>query len=239
MQADSRQPATVPRADRSTETEDQVTVRLNPRARRLSIKVDGRTGAVVLVVPPRTPRGLAERFLAESQGWIAARQAALPPKQPFVDGAVVSFQGAPHRIRHRPGTRGAVWIDDGEIHVAGAAEHLARRLRDWLSAQARERLTPRAHDLARSIDRQVRRISIRDTRTRWGSCSPKGHLAFSWRLILAPPFVADYLVAHEVAHLRHFDHGPDFWRLVDTLTPDRRAAERWLRQHGGALQRIG
>jgi len=216
-----------------------VVIRRSARARRISLKVDLRDGTVTLVLPPRATVAAGERFLAEQRHWVAQRLAALPAAQPLMDGATMPYRGVPHVIRHRPGSRGTVWIEQGEIHVAGAIEHLPRRLTDWLKRQARATLEPRVLELSASIGKRVRRVTVREMKTRWGSCSSEGQLSFSWRLILAPETVADYLVAHEVAHLLHMDHSPRFWAAVDRLTPHRRSGEAWLKRHGATLHRIG
>jgi hypothetical protein len=147
--------------------------------------------------------------------------------------------GQPHVIVHDPAARRGVWRDAGVIRVSGFAEHLPRRVRDFLKREARAMLTERAHDKAGRLDRPIARISLRDTRSRWGSCSSDGGLSFSWRLILAPEEVLDYVVAHEVAHLMHHDHGAKFWALVTDLTPSVDAPRQWLRAHGPELHRYG
>ncbi len=223
----------------SADLSSAVVIRRSVRARRISLKVDLRTGTVTLVLPPRASVAAGERFLAEQRHWVARRLATMPAAQPLIDGAVVPYRGVPHRIRHRPDSRGTVWIEGAEIHVAGAIEHLPRRLTDWLKRQARAMFEPRVLALAGTVGKRVRRVSVRDMKTRWGSCSSEGQLSFSWRLILAPDTVAEYLVAHEVAHLLHMDHGPDFWAAVDRLTPHRRSGEAWLKRNGATLHRIG
>lgn len=223
----------------SADLSSAVVIRRSARARRISLKVDLRNGTVTLVLPPRASIAAGQRFLAEQRQWVARRLAAMPAAQPLMDGAVLPYRGVPHTIRHRPDRRGTVWIEGSEIHVAGAVEHLPRRLTDWLKRQARALFEPRVLELATGVGKRVRRVTVRDMKTRWGSCSSEGQLSFSWRLILAPETVADYLVAHEVAHLLHMDHGPDFWAAVDRLTPHRRSGEAWLKRHGATLHRIG
>ncbi|HYI07041.1 MAG TPA: YgjP-like metallopeptidase domain-containing protein, partial [Reyranella sp.] len=124
--------------------------------------------------------------------------------------------------------------------VAGRPEHLPRRLRDWLTAELRHRLVPLVHAKARRVERPVKRISVRDSRSRWGSCGPDGGLSFSWRLVFAPPEVLDYLVAHEVAHLVHLNHGPRFWALAERLCDGPMGVPRaWLRANGETLLQYG
>jgi predicted metal-dependent hydrolase len=128
---------------------------------------------------------------------------------------------------------------DGEIHVAGHGEHLPRRVQDWLKFEARREIARRAHEKAELIGKKIRRISLKDPKTRWGSCSPSGCLSFTWRLIFAPPHVIDYVVAHEVAHMRELNHGPRFWRTVSELTRHEKSARHWLQTEGLHLHRYG
>ena len=172
-------------------------------------------------------------------GWVANRLAALPEAVVFTDGATVPISGVPHRIRHAPAARGAAFLLDQELHVTGATEFLARRVRDFLRQEARRRLGALAIAKAGLIGIIPKRVTMKDTTSRWGSCAPDKSLALSWRLVMAPPFVQDYVVAHEVAHLRHMNHGPKFWALVDELTPHTKAAIPWLRAEGARLLRIG
>ncbi|SKA41080.1 hypothetical protein SAMN02745126_06467 [Enhydrobacter aerosaccus] len=210
------------------------------RARRVSLRVDSARRQVILTAPQRMPFEMAIEFARMQAGWIAARLKRLPSPRPFVDGAEIPLFGVPHRIRHRPDARGTVWAEQGEIHVAGRAEHLPRRLRDWLTAEMRRHLPPLVHAKAVRVERPVKRLSLRDSRTRWGSCGPDGGLTFSWRLVFAPPEVLDYLVAHEVAHLVHMNHGPRFWALAERLCDGPMAVPRaWLRANGETLLQYG
>jgi predicted metal-dependent hydrolase len=138
--------------------------------------------------------------------------------------------------RHAPARVHAV---GAMIIVGGERDQFAHKVTDWLKRRARERITRRAEATAERIDKTIGRISIRDPRARWGSCTHKGDLSFSWRLILAPSHVLDYVVTHEVAHLTHLNHGRNFWRLVEKLMPDYSAARTWLDSHGPELQRYG
>lgn len=217
-----------------------VTFVRNTRARRASLRVDPANRRIVLTAPVRMARGTAIGFAEEQAGWIAARLERLPARQPFVDGAMVPLFGEPHRVRHRPDCRGTVWREGAEIHVAGRPEHLPRRLKDWLTAELRARLLPLVEAKAMCAGRPVRRITVRDTRSRWGSCGPNATLSFSWRLVLAPAEILDYLVAHEVAHLVHPNHGPRFWALVRALcdNPIERP-QAWLKANGETLLQYG
>jgi predicted metal-dependent hydrolase len=171
--------------------------------------------------------------------WVPNRLAALPEAVTFIDGAMVPICGVPYRIRHAPAARGGAFLLDQELHVSGAVEFLSRRVRDFLRQEARRRLGGLATAKAGLIGVVPRRVTMKDTTSRWGSCAPDKSLALSWRLVMAPAFVQDYVVAHEVAHLRHMNHGPKFWSLVDELTPHTKAAIPWLRAEGARLLRIG
>lgn len=185
-------------------------------------------------------RGTAVNFAEAQAGWIAARLGRLPERRPFVDGAEIPLFGVPHRVRHRPDARGTVWRENGEIHVAGRAEHLPRRLKDWLTAELRERLVPLVHTKAARAERSVKRITVRDTRSRWGSCGPDAAMSFSWRLVFAPPEVLDYLAAHEAAHLVHLNHGPRFWALARALCDGPiEGPQAWLKKNGETLLQYG
>lgn len=214
-------------------------IRRSARARRLGLRIAGHDDSVELVLPQgsREADGLA--FLRERADWVLARLQRLPERVDFADGAILPLGGEPHRIRHDPGRRRPVAIDGAAIIVSGEAAHLNRRLTDWLRAEARRRIEPLAGGHAAAIGKRITRITVRDQKSRWGSCSPGGRLSFSWRLVLAPALVLDYVVAHEVAHLAESNHSPAFWKIVDRLTANRAEARAWLRRNGTSLHRYG
>lgn len=216
-----------------------VRIRRSARAGRLSLRLAADGDGVVLVLPAGIAVAEGLRFARSRHDWLRRRLAALPPRVPFADGAVVPVLGVGHRLRHRPEARRGVWLEGDEIHVSGGSEHLARRVADFLRARALREASTRAHAAARRLQRVPRRIAVRDTTSRWASCTAAGDLAFSWRLVLAPEPVFDYVVAHEVAHLAEMNHGPAFWRLVASLVADVAAPRDWLRRHGPALHRYG
>ena len=181
--------------------------------------------------------GLA--LLRQHEAWAAEKLAALPRPLRFGAGVVIPVGGTGHKIEPVPDGRGGAWIEAGRIFVTGEEEFLARRVTDCLKRLARQRLTAMAAEKAQQAGAKMRAVRIKDTRTRWGSCAPDGTLAFCWRLVCAPGFVQDYVVAHEVAHLRHMNHGAHFWALTETLTPHREAAAEWLSGNGLELLRLG
>lgn len=222
------------------DSELAVTFLRSARARRVSLRVDSARRRIVLTAPLRLSRAMAVGFAEAQAGWIAARLKRLPARRPFLDGADVPLFGLSYRIRHRPDARGTVWVDGQEIHVAGRPEYLPRRLRDWLTGELRRRLVPLVHAKADRVQRPVKKIGVRDGRSRWGSCGPDGSLSFSWRLVFAPPEVLDYLVAHEVAHLVHMNHSARFWAQARALCDGPIEPPRaWLKKNGEILLQYG
>jgi len=213
--------------------------RRSTRARRVSLRIDPRGGAVVVTLPPRAGRTAGMALLMNHAEWVTARLAALPGAIAFADGAVLPLHGVDHRIRHLPEMRGLITVENREILVCGEAAFLHRRVADFFRAEARRRFTDLVQRKAERASLAPRRVTVKDTRSRWGSCTANRDIAFSWRLVMAPPHVQDYVAAHEVAHLRHMNHGPRFWALVAELTPHTEGAMAWLRVHGPRLLRVG
>ncbi len=218
-----------------------VAVKLNPRARRLIVKVHPSTGEVSVVAPTKRSIDHAIDFARGETDWIAERLKQVPPTVPLGLGARILYRGEEHVIRRGEGRRTPAWIDheDGNriIRVTGETEHAARRVVDVLKREAKKVLEARAFYYAQQLGTAPKHVTVRDTASRWGSCSTKRSLSFSWRLILAPPFVLDYVVAHEVAHMREMNHGPRFWRLVEELVGNTEKPQAWLREKGSLLHR--
>lgn len=212
----------------------EITIRRSPLARTMALRVDAVRG-VVLVLPSRATLKDGERFLRGHLDWLAERLRLLPGRLPLVAGTSVPLGGLPHPIIHRPEARRGVWVEDGAIQVSGDPAHVARRVGDFLRAEARRVLIPKVHAMAARLERRPSRVSLKDTVSRWGSCSAQGAIALSWRLVMAPDWVADYVVAHEAAHLAELNHSPAFWALVAGLGVDVRRGRAWLRRHGGEL----
>lgn len=216
-----------------------VALRRNRQARRIIMRVDPKTDSVRLTLPWYASEAEALGFLASQQAWLRRRLEKLPERTPFADGQTIPILGVDHTITHRGDAKRGVWLDDTRICVSGDAEHLPRRLGDWLRKEAKRRLSELAVEKAEQLGVQIGRVTVRDTTSRWGSCAHDGSLNFSWRMIMAPDFVFDFIVAHEVAHIIERNHGPDFHRLVGTLTPHESQAEAWLNAYGATLHRIG
>ena len=212
-------------------------------SRRFTLRVRTATRDVVLTIPTRSSLKAAREFAERHAAWIGTRLARLPAPIAFEPRAVMPLRGVDHRIVHRPGERGGVWLEASErgplICVSGERPHVARRVTDFLKREARTDLEAAVTRHSKQLGVKPRRIVLRDTVSRWGSCSSTGGLNFSWRLILAPPFVLDYLAAHEVAHIVHINHSAPFWKLARRLHPGTDRAEVWLKVHGASLHRFG
>ncbi len=222
----------------------EITLRRNGKARRYTLRVQAATREVVLTLPPRGSLKQARDFAERNAAWIATRLARLPVPIPFNDGAIVPLRGVPHRIAHRLHARGTVWTENAEdgaplLCVAGDAPHVARRVSDFLKKEAKRELEAASRRAAGALGVTLRRVSVRDQSSRWGSCSTTGVLSYSWRLILTPPFVLEYLAAHEAAHLVEMNHSRAFWRQVERICPDFRRAKSWLDKNGADLHRYG
>jgi predicted metal-dependent hydrolase len=217
-----------------------VVFRRHAQARRLVLRLNATGTGVLVTVPHGVSRVKALEFTQRSRGWIEERVRSRGGLIHLQPGNVLPLRGEEYEIRHMESRRGVVRADPMRrvIEVPGEPLHMRRRLLDFLKASAREDLTRASAHYAALMDVSYRRITIRDQRSRWGSCSASGDLSYSWRLILAPAYVLDYVAAHEVAHLRQLNHSPRFWRLVLTHCKDAARAKNWLRSHGQAVHRV-
>ncbi len=223
-----------------------VEVRRHPKARRLTLRVSRTRRAVVVTLPEKCDLDEANSFVHRNLDWVRERLGTLPDPVPFRDGNLVPVRGQLCEIK-LAGThegKGPVFLDltakpIPKLMVYGEKEHLPRRLSDWLYEQCQKDLAERVSVHAKFLGLHAKRIVIRDQTTRWGSCSTTGSLSFSWRLIMAPSFVLDYVAAHEVAHLKEMNHGPKFWALVKRTMPDMEQAKTWLQKNGMDLHSFG
>lgn len=214
-------------------------IRRSPRARRMSLRVDSTLGGAELILPKRVAESEGLAFVTQRGAWLLDKLDRLPVRTPFRHGAVIPVQGDDIVIHHAPETTRGARREADALLVGGGGEHLARRVHDWLRREARRTITPLAWEKARIIGLKPDRISIRDQRSRWGSCSRTGGLSFNWRLILAPPLVLDYVVAHEAAHLREMNHSAAFWAVVDQVTEHAHSGRQWLKSNGTRLHSYG
>ncbi len=218
----------------------QIVFRRHANARRLVLRLNPEGTGGIVTVPSGISRTQALAFVNRSQTWLEARLKQRGSNILLRAGNSIPLRGEGHEIRHIASRRGTVTVDPVKniIHVPGGVPHVSRRLSDWLKTLARGELSAASQKYTAAMGVNYRRITIRDQRSRWGSCSASGDLSFSWRLILTPPYVLDYVAAHEVAHLRHMNHGLSFWRLVLSHCPDASRAKNWLKTHGQDVHRI-
>ncbi|KMK66285.1 M48 family metallopeptidase [Puniceibacterium sp. IMCC21224] len=212
-----------------------VILRRSARARRLSLRLSQLDGRVTLTLPQRLPQAQALAFLHEKEGWLRSNLAQQAEIVPVGRGAMVPVEGNVRQIQCVPG-RG-IRLEPGAILVPGDPARVAPRLLGHFKALARDRLAQASDAYATELGRPYTRLTLRDTRSRWGSCTSDGGLMYSWRLILAPPEVLRYVAAHEVAHLAEMNHSPAFWAVVTQLYGNWKTPRLWLRNHGADLHR--
>lgn len=212
----------------------EVALRRSARARRFSLRVSRQTGAVTLTLPTRARESEAMTFLRAQESWLRAALVQVAPEQVLGFGVAIPVEG--RMLTLAPGTGRAVRVEGDNLLVPGDPARLSARVQAWLKVLARDRLAQAVDRHAAVLGRQVTDISLRDTRSRWGSCTAEGRLMFSWRLIMAPPPVLDYVAAHEVAHLIEMNHSDRFWAVVERLYPGWQVQRAWLRSEGTALQ---
>ncbi len=219
-----------------------LTIRQHERATRITLRIEPGGRALKMTIP----RGLAAReinaFLDRHQGWLLTKLAKFATDSSLRSGAEILLRGVRHRIEHTGSLRGlteAIVVEGVPVlRVSGMPEHAGRRIATFLKKEARADLEKLVAVHAKTIRATVTSITMKDTRSRWGSCSSQGNLSFSWRIVMAPPLVIDYLAAHEVAHLKEMNHGPRFWALCRKLCPDMDEAKAWLKRHGSHLHAI-
>ncbi len=224
-----------------------VEVRRHPAARRMTLRISRTRRAVIVTLPMQCDIGEATPFIHRHIAWVRERLGNLPEPAPFHDGSVMPLRGTPHRLvfSGRSTAQGRIVEcgpksgDFGVLDVGGSADQAPRRLLNWLCEEALRDIDKRVLWHARNLGLRAKRIAVRDQTSRWGSCSTTGVLSFSWRLVMAPPSVLDYVAAHEVAHLAEMNHGPKFWALVSKTMPDMDAAKTWLQVYGMDLHRYG
>jgi len=217
-------------------------VREHPHATRMTLRIEPGGKALKLTVPLGLRPREIDSFIERQQGWLMTKLARYPIDCRLAEGGTIELRGVRHSIRRTGNLRGLTETrmvgETPVLLVAGLPEHLPRRVADFLKKEAKR-------DLEEAVRRHSARIGIRpvavrfkDTKSRWGSCTSDRVLSFSWRIVMAPPAVIDYLAAHEVAHLKEMNHGAAFWRLCGELCPDMDDAKSWLKRHGNRLQAV-
>lgn len=215
----------------------------NPRAKRLTLRIEANGKGIKVTVPPGVPEREISGFLTRQKDWLATRIARLPENAQLRAGSTIPVRGVPCLIVHKENIRGLTRIerdtdDQPLLIVHGSEEHLSRRIKDFLIAETKKDIEKLVKLHTNIIGRKAKAIRLKDTKSRWGSCTSDGVLSFSWRMGMAPPAILNYLVAHEVAHLVEMNHGPDFWALCFKLCPDTAHCKAWLKNNGTSLQAI-
>lgn len=215
---------------------------VNPRARRVSVRIDPTRRQAIATAPSKRHLKHAAQFAAERAGWIAHELARLPQGVLLAPGALAPLRGVAHKLVYEHGRASPrVQAGDPPLLIAPApdAALFEPRLLRFFKDQARNDLIERVAVHAHTLGVRPTRLQVKELRSRWGSCSVDGVMSFSWRLILAPPFVLDYLAAHETAHLKEMNHSRRFWALVRRCTPSFESGRAWLHEHGCALHAVG
>ncbi len=213
-----------------------ISLRRSARARRFSLRISQHSGEVTLSMPTRAREAEALAFARAQEGWIRAALARLPVAQTVGIGAQLPFEG--RMLQIAAGAGRSVRVEADQLLVPGDPARASVRVAAFLKLRARDRLAAASDHYAAQIGRRVERMTLRDTRSRWGSCAADGALMYSWRLIMAPPSVLNYVAAHEVAHMVEMNHSDRFWAVVARLFPGWQAERAWLKRHGGALQSL-
>jgi predicted metal-dependent hydrolase len=214
----------------------EVLLRRSAQARRLSLRISRLDGRATLTLPTRVPELEGMAFVRERESWLRKHLSAIEPEMPVEIGATVLFEGADVPVIAGPVKRAT--LKSGALMVPDDPGKVGKRVAAFMKLRARDALADASDRYAAALGRPYNRISLRDTRSRWGSCSSAGDLMYSWRLIMAPRSVLEYVAAHEVAHLQHMDHSDRFWGVVNDLFPNHKACRKWLRDNGGALHRV-
>jgi predicted metal-dependent hydrolase len=212
----------------------EITLRRSARARRFSLRVSQADGKVTLSLPIRAREAEALAFAASQEGWIRSALARMPAAERVGIGSVIPVEGRLLRLAQGQGR--SVQVMGDSLLVPGDPLRAGPRVAAYLKVIARDRLVSASDRYATQIGRQVAQLALRDTRSRWGSCTATGALMYSWRLVMAPPSVLDYVAAHEVAHMIEMNHSDRFWAVVARLYPGWQEERAWLKRQGGALQ---
>ena len=208
------------------------------KAKYIRLKINRKTNTPVVTVPYFCPLLMAERFIKSHIIWLKKNLESIPTKTTFQDQMTITILNQPVIIHLSHQKRTGTYIEGGILYVSGDAEYLHRRVKDYIKKQVNLYAGQKALEFAKILNVHIKGVTIRDTTSRWGSCSSTGHLSLCWRLGLAPLFVLDYVIAHEVSHLKEMNHSHAFWKEVAILYPDVRKAKKWLHDNGKDLHKF-
>lgn len=207
----------------------------SPRAKRLTLRIDSKEHLPILSIPPRCTQKQAISFIKTHEEWIIQSLKNLPQTKRFASGENISLFGHEILIQHAPEKRWGARIENNILYVSGESEFTHRRVKDFIKKEAQKNFLNLSKKLAEKINCKINDVTIKDTKSRWGSCSSLNNINYNWRLALAPKEVIDYIIAHEVSHLAHQDHSQAFWQCVADLCPNYKKGQNWLKHHGKEL----
>lgn len=239
IKSDSRQAEL---AERLLSIHPALRLKRSPRARRIALRLDNKNRVMNLIVPEWTSLSKAEIFAHKHATWVTERMAELPQSVAFTDGAVIPLWGREITININYSDalkKTDISLKNNDLNVSTNKKDPTLRIIRFLKKEAQDTMQNLVHEKAAEIGKDVTSVSLRDTKSRWGSCSSNGSISLSWRLIFAPWDAMDYVVAHEVAHLIHMNHGKDFWALCATLSANYSTGKKWMRTNGHELMRFG
>lgn len=213
----------------------EVKINQTSRAKKMTLKIDSKLRQPVLTVPTIYSSKAAFDFIQKQLGWIEDKLSQIAEPQKFTDGETISIFGKELTILHCPNLKSGVFIDENYLKVSGDIAFLHRRVKDFIKKQAKLEFYKISKAKASSLGCKLGSVVIKDTKSRWGSCSSMNNINYNWRVALAPDFVIDYLTSHEVCHLKHQDHSKNFWNCVATLSPQYPAGKHWLQTHAKDL----
>ena len=218
-----------------------IAIKRHATAKRYTLRYDGEQELIKLTIPKRASIKGGLEFTASRANWLFGQMHKVADRTELAPGAEFPLLGLNTLLAHEAG-RGMAELDESEqpqtLTIRGGADFFNSRLKRYLSRYLKEFITPIANEYAGTLGVKFKKVSIRDTKTHWGSCTPDGNLSFAFRLVFAEPEIVDYIVAHEVAHLRELNHSKDFWQLTEQLCPDYKTHRKWLKEHGSELERF-
>jgi len=223
----------------------QIRLKRNSRAKRYILRIPPGDPTPVITVPARGNLKTAQDFANRQVGWLKQRLGSRPDAIKFEEHARIPIRGVLHTLRSSGKLRGLAQLDMEEeteeplLLLPGETQSFHRKTKDFLRKLAKDDIEGHVRHFTKQLGRNYHSITLRDTKSRWGSCSHDGKLSFSWRLVMAPPDILEYVAAHEVAHLVKLDHSPEFWRICEELAPHTKQAQRWLKEHGSQLHLYG
>ncbi len=222
------------------ELPEHVIIKKSPRARRIALRLDPKDQRFHLILPKGISMRRAQRFAEEHEGWMQEKLRDLPTRIEFRHGTALPILGKRVTIHiSKKKFRPAICIEGRKLLVSENDADTAGRIERFLRKFVQAELEILSREKAARIRKKVKSVTVRDPKTRWGSCSSSGALSYSWRIVFAPYVALDYLVAHEVAHLRHMDHSDKFWALCEDLADNYEAGHAWMRENGQELRRYG